>query len=470
MSKSPIVNISEVPLKWSITLFDNDQATTYLLFETPAINSPLVIEAQENLLRQLSISRLIDDLYNAADFMYLSFNVLAGTDLWSEASRLQKLLLDITGETRTLLEIFSHRAKEVSKSLIYTYQLLLDGQDELALAQFKYCGKIAEDMTEESHNLATFIKRVIQDTSDLISSTINRQVTNQTEKESLLKTIADIQADLNAAEAFDIQIGKDIEALVKQFQEGMEAMAPGDWFTGALVSINDWLHEECGTKDIDAQRKEQILQLQLAYQETRLIWEEQRLDNMRNIHQYARKIFDLENSVSTVSEAIQVFQYAVKALSSLVASLSDAELFWFSIEIYCKQLKNSSVANSVQTYQALNLSADKRLERYTSVRFTRQFVTSLAEWAALDKVCVDYLVGVESDNERKGVKEIYKKVVSYIKMPPSIQKSKFITSSLAQKIFERTGQEIQALEAVQSRRSRLYSYNQRRMAKLLEEE
>lgn len=260
MSENPIVNISEVPLEWSITLFDNDQATTYLLFETPAVNSPLVIKAQEDLLRQLSISRLIDDLYNAADFMYLSFNALAGTDLWSEASRLQKLLLDITGETRTLLEIFSHRAKEVSKSLIYTYQLLLDGRDEVALAQFKYCGKIAEDMTEESHKLATFIKGVIQNTSDLISSAIDRQVTNQIERESLLGTIAEIEAQIKAAEAFDIQISKDIEALVKQFQEGMEAMAPGDWFTGALVSINNWFHEECGTRDLDAHRNEQILQ------------------------------------------------------------------------------------------------------------------------------------------------------------------------------------------------------------------
>ncbi|MFM7580658.1 MAG: hypothetical protein ACKO5Q_27485, partial [Microcystaceae cyanobacterium] len=71
-----------------------------------------------------------------------------------------------------------------------------------------------------------------------------------------------------------------------------------------------------------------------------------------------RQIFDLKNSVSTTAEAIQAFHYAVKALSSLLASLSDAELFWFSIKIYCKQLKNSSVANSVQNYHTLNLSAD----------------------------------------------------------------------------------------------------------------
>jgi hypothetical protein len=38
----------------------------------------------------------------------------------------------------------------------------------------------------------------------------------------------------------------------------------------------------------------------------------------------------------------------------------------------------------------------------------------MAEWAALDKICFDYLVGLESGNERKGVKETYKKVINYI--------------------------------------------------------
>ncbi len=468
MSKSPIVNTSEMP--WSITLFNDDQATTYLLFETPEIDSPLVIEAKKNLLRQLPINRLIDDFYNAADFMYLAFNALAGTDLWSEVSRLQKLLLDITGETRTLLEIFSHRAKEVNKSLIYTYRLLLDGRDEMALAQFKYCGKIAEDMTNESHELAMFIRGVIKDTNELITSAIERQVANQIEKESLLQTQAEIQAQLQAAEVFDKKIRADIEALVKEFQEGMKAMAPDGWFYSALVSVNDWFHEECGTKDLDAQRKEQVLKFQLAYQETRLRYEDQKLDNMRNIDKYVSEIVTLQNSVGSVAEAIQTFQYAVKALSNLLASLSDAELFWFSIKIYCQKLKDSSVANSVHNYQQLNISDSQRLQRYTNVRFMRQFVTSMAEWAALDKICFDYLVGVESGNERKGVKETYKKVINYIKMPPSIQKSKSITLSLAQKILERTGQEIQELEAVQSRRSRLYGYNQRCMAKLLTEE
>ena len=91
-----------IPLK-CLSLFNSDQATTYFLVETPATDSPLVSEAQENLLRQLSISHLIDDLYNAADFMYLSFNVLARTNLWTEVSRPQKQLLRITRKSYKLI-------------------------------------------------------------------------------------------------------------------------------------------------------------------------------------------------------------------------------------------------------------------------------------------------------------------------------------------------------------------------------
>jgi hypothetical protein len=464
MSNNPIINTSKMP--WSITLFNNDQATDYSLFETPAIDSPLVIEAQENILRQLSISRLIDDLYNAADFMYLAFNALAGTDLWSDVSRLQKLLLDITGETMTLLEIFSHRAKEVNKTLIFTYQLLIDAQDELALAQFKYCGKIAEDMTEESHRLATFISEVVKDTNNLIAGTIERQVANQIDKENLLQTHTEIQAQIKAAEVFNQKIQEDIEALAKDFEESMRTIRPDGWFVNALISVNDWFHETCGTRDIDAETKKRILEFQLAYQETKLRYEDQQLDNMRKLHEYVSEIAKLQGSIGSMTAAIQTFQYAVKALSNVVASLSDAELFWFSIKIYCKQLKESVSANSVHNYQALNLTESQRFQRYTSVNFTREFVTSMAEWVALDKICFEYLVGIESSNECKGAKGNYAKVVNYIKMPPSLKTSKSITLSLANKILERTDKEIQELEVIQSRHSRLYSYNQNRMAKL----
>jgi hypothetical protein len=126
----------------------------------------------------------------------------------------------------------------------------------------------------------------------------------------------------------------------------------------------------------------------------------------------------------------------VRSQRAIVATLSDATLFWRTIETYCKQLENSGLSNAVYDYQG-ELTPEELIKEYSSQEFIVLFVKNLAQWVALNNVCQEYLVAA---------KNTYNTVGDNIIASPSIAQAKAQTPILAKRIFDSIDKQTKALE------------------------
>jgi hypothetical protein len=89
---SQITVVQNLPDDRSIKLSIEGQEEVYSLKNPPAVTSHLVLASQKEILQNLSLSSVVSNLANAADLMFVAYNALAGTQVQSKMSGLQKSL------------------------------------------------------------------------------------------------------------------------------------------------------------------------------------------------------------------------------------------------------------------------------------------------------------------------------------------------------------------------------------------
>ncbi|XWK86700.1 MAG: hypothetical protein U7127_21215 [Phormidium sp.] len=407
-----------------IKLSINGTEEKYSLEKPPEINSCLVQESRQYILQNLSINSLVLDLTNAADLMFLAYNALAGTQVQSKVSGLQKSLLDISGDCTNILEIFGIQSQEVTKSLIKIYKWLLAGEDKLerlALVEIKRCGKIAGDMANQAQELAGRFqhlgnesKLVNQDAHDMMNF-------NYIEKSNLNDKLRKLKQQEEKAQGSRDMLEKATIDLTREYEKEVAKLQDDDWFKRV---VEDFV----GLFGIRDKAKEDALsQAHKDYNQALQQLNQQKLENLNSLQKYALEISKASHGIDNAAKSVETFHYAVVAISVIAATLSDTTIFWRSIERYCKQPEKSKLL--LNQFNALQgkFSAAKKVEKYTSNRFMVLFVTSLSQWVAFDSVCREYLTAA---------KNTYNKISTNIAASPSIQIAKARTPSLAQQIFD----------------------------------
>ncbi|MCV3216444.1 hypothetical protein OGM63_23510 [Plectonema radiosum NIES-515] len=405
----------------------------------PETSSQLVLQSREDILAQLSIDSLVLNLQNAADLMFLAYNVLAGTKVWGKVSGLQKSLLDISGNCRNTLDIFGMRAKEVTTTLIKIYGLLLEGKDKLAIIQFKYCRKIAGDMANESQKLSEQIQALCNKSQLVNQEAIEFQVLSHDDKLKMTKLLNEFEGKLAAAKTISECLERDMNKLTTEYVQSVEKLQDG-WFVGAMKTVT----KSC-VKD---PKQEALRETHATYNETSQKYNQDRINNLDEIKYYSQQMLKAESGISEAAKAVETFHYAVRALSAIVVTLFDATMFWRSIERYCEQVQSSSFSNAIHDYQVF-LSPEERIKEYSSPDFMVIFVRNLSQWVALESVCQEY---------RKGAKNTYEKVLTNISASPSIDKAKAQTPLLAKQIFDSIDQQTRALKAAMEQDKRWGRY------------
>jgi len=434
MSDITIVNNNST--EGSIALSINGKQELYSVKNPPASNSQLVLESRLDILGKLSIDSLVLNLQNAADLMFLAYNALAGTEVWHKVSGLQKSLLDISGDCRNTLDIFGLRSQEVTTTMIKIYGLLLQGKDKFALIQFKYCGKIAGDMANESQKLADRIAALGSESQLVNEDAINLKVLSETEKSNMAQKLNAFKAEQAAAEVARRILATQMNNLTIEYFDSVKKLQD-NWFMGAVKTVA----KGCGVRN---HKEEALRKTHEAYNKTLQEYNRSILKNLNDLKEYAAEILNAQSAGSEAARAVETFHYAVRALSAIVATLSDATMFWRSIETYCKQLENSSVSNAVQNYQG-ELSPEELIKEYTSPDFIVLFVKNLSQWVALDNVCREYLASA---------KNTYNQVGTNIKASPSIAQAKEQTPVLAKHIFDSIDKQTKTLEAAMEKDQR----------------
>ncbi|MTJ09454.1 MULTISPECIES: hypothetical protein [unclassified Anabaena] len=440
MSEITIVNNNSIP--GSITLSINGKQEVYSVQNLPASGSQLVLESRQDILGKLSIDSLVSNFENAADFMFLAYNALAGTEVWTKVSGLQKSLLDISGDCMNTLDIFGLRSQEVAKTLIKIYGLLLQRKDTLAIIKLKYCADLARDMANESEQLAAKISELGNQSQVVNEDAINLKTLTEGEKSNLNKQLNDFKAKQAAAETQREKLREDMDKLSKEYYASVAKLQDG-WFMGAVKAVANF----CGIKVRDpkeeALRETHATYIRDSQRQNQLI-----LDNLNDLKQYAAEIMKAQSAVSEAEKSVQTFHYAIRALSAIVSTLTDATLFWRSIETYCRQLESSDLSNTVQDYQG-ELSPEELIKEYSSPEFMVLFVKNLSQWVALDSVCREYLVGA---------KNTYNKVGANIVASPSIDQAKEQTPILAKRIFDSLDKQVKTVEAAAVKDKRWGNY------------
>jgi hypothetical protein len=419
--------------RW-IKLSINGTEEKYSLEKPPEINSSLVQISSQDILQNLSIDSLVLDLTNAADLMFLAYNALAGTQVQSKVSGLQKSLLDISGDCTNILEIFGIQSQEVTKSLIKIYKWLLAGEDKLerlALVEIKRCGKIAGDMANQAQELAGRFqqlgnesKLVNQDAHDMMNF-------NYIEKSNLNDKLTELKKQEEKAQGSRDMLEKATIDLTREYEKEVAKLQDDDWFKRV---VEDFV----GVFGIrDKANEDALSQAHKDYNQALQQLNQQKLENLNSLQKYALEISKASNGIDNAAKSVETFHYAVVAICVIAATLSDTTIFWRSIERYCKQPEKSKLL--LNQFNALQgkFSVAKKVEKYTSHRFMVLFVTSLSQWVAFDSVGRDYLIAA---------KNTYNKISTNIVASPSIQIAKARTSSLAQQIFDSIEQQKKALK------------------------
>ncbi|QIR36559.1 hypothetical protein HCG51_07200 [Tolypothrix sp. PCC 7910] len=440
MSEITIVNNNSTP--GAIALSINGKQEIYSVQKPPASDSQLVLESRQDILGKLSIDSLVLNFQNAADFMFLAFNALAGTEVWSKVSGLQKSLLDISGDCMNTLDIFGLRAQEVAKTFIKIYGLLLQGKDKLAIIQLKYCGKIAGDMANESEKLAKRIAELGSQSQLVNEEAINLKTLTEKEKSHLTQKLHEFEAKQAAAEVRRKELAAQLDRLTKEYFVSVSKLQDG-WFIGAVKAVAN----ACGIRVRDP-KEEALRETHATYNRESQKYNQLILDNLNELKQYAAEILRAQSGVSEAARSVETFHYAIRALSAIVSTLTDATLFWRSIETYCRQLESSSFSNAVHDYQG-EFSPEELIQQYSSQEFMLLFVKTLSQWVALDSVCREYLVAA---------KNTYNKVSNNIMASPSIAKAKEQTPVLAKQIFDAIDKQTQALEVADEKDKRWGNY------------
>lgn len=202
---SQITVVLNQPNDRSIKLSIEGQEEVYSLKNPPAVTSQLVLASQKEILQNLSLNSVVSNLTNAADLMFVAYNALAGTQVQSKMSGLQKSLLDVSADCITTVTTFEVKSQEVVNYTIKSYKWLFDGNEKLAVTQLVRCGEIAGQMAIEAEKLAGRFQELGVKSQGVLENSINEENLEDKKKKEMMEKLNELKA--NEVNAKTLQTG-----------------------------------------------------------------------------------------------------------------------------------------------------------------------------------------------------------------------------------------------------------------------
>jgi|SRR5919199_2028412 chromosome segregation ATPase len=212
---SQITVVQNIPNDRLIKLSIEGQEEVYSLKSRPAVTSQLVLACEKEILQSLSLSSVVSNLANAADLMFVAYNALAGTQVQSKMSGLQKSLLDVSADCILTVTAFEVNSEEVINYTIKSYKWLFDGQEKLAITQLVRCGEVAKTMATEAEKLAGHFKQLGNKSQEVLEGAINEESLEFNKKKELEAKLGELKANKKNAESLQ----KSLEAAYNEMQE-----------------------------------------------------------------------------------------------------------------------------------------------------------------------------------------------------------------------------------------------------------
>ncbi|MCV3216442.1 hypothetical protein OGM63_23500 [Plectonema radiosum NIES-515] len=188
--------------------FDKGVKEKYKLTTQLKSTDALVLESEKSILNNLSIREVVVGLNHSADLIFLAYNALAKRSLQKDVSGLQAKLLEATSIAIVTMGKFRDKSIKVADNAFSAYKSMLNCREDMAIDQLKRCGKVAEEMANESDTLAAKFQSLASEAQNAAETAINDKVTDQATKKQLQKKLNSTIALVAQTKKLQEQIGK----------------------------------------------------------------------------------------------------------------------------------------------------------------------------------------------------------------------------------------------------------------------
>lgn len=126
--------------------------------------------------------------------------------------------------------------------------------------------------------------------------------------------------------------------------------------------------------------------------------EKQNREMLSTMAKFARLIEGTTAQGNQAETAVQTLQVAVLCLKQIAVTLSNAALFWSSVERFCRKLAQSKLTEDIK--DLADFTPEERLDEYRSPEFVLTLISYLCSWVALADVCDKYLDAARQSREQ----------------------------------------------------------------------
>ncbi|MCX5965151.1 MAG: hypothetical protein NT070_19100 [Cyanobacteria bacterium] len=249
---------------------------------------------------------------------------------------------------------------------------------------------------------------------------------------------ADAEQKKAAAEAKRADIDKKLKAA----EEAVKTVLSG--LSGVSQQLQQISSQQYSAAETASKQK-------MAYYEHRNKLAAENREALANLAQYVVEIKYTTEDTKNIETAIKSLQFAIEALSGVVAALSQTTLFWRNMANYCKETLGSTSFTEDLGFIQSSFTLEERKDFYSSEDFLKGALVNIAQWVALNNVCDQYLTAVN---------EVYVKVNKNVGKPPSDDQAAAQVAGLAQAVLKSAQSEAAAVDAeMESFRKQMQTIN-----------
>lgn len=209
--------------KIKLTLKQFNISESFYINERPSVKSRLVIQSKKNICHDLDLKKLVVNLNNTADLMYVAYNALTGTKIQSKMSGLQKKLMDLCDECIIAMQDITQNTGFIIEQVIMAYDLLFQFEEEACIELIATCSEYAGEMAQTSERLAGKFSLMADDTEKILEETQDLYVLKEDAKKELLNEKAKIEAEQLGRKRLAEALKEEISQMNEEYQEAKEA-------------------------------------------------------------------------------------------------------------------------------------------------------------------------------------------------------------------------------------------------------
>ncbi|MTJ29222.1 hypothetical protein [Aphanizomenon sp. UHCC 0183] len=226
MSQTSIVKVNPNEDILELVIKTDGKQETYSLLTRPSDTSVLVVQSEKEILQTLSIEKVVLNLKNTGDLMYLAFNALSGVPkIQVKMSDLQRGFYEACTVCITTVQGFVTKSNDVIDLIFQAYSFLYQLEEEAAIDMISQCGEMAKEMAADARALANRFKKIMADCTVVHNESLELRNLKNEDREKLKQGLAELAALQKNADTLQEQIKDSLEKINQEYEEAKQIEA-----------------------------------------------------------------------------------------------------------------------------------------------------------------------------------------------------------------------------------------------------